>query len=118
MAALDHPRRDDINALRAFVAQASPLAREGIKWNAPSYGLPGGDDCLTFRLNPPPILQIVLHRGARAAAIHIDFDDPQGLIIWKAADRGVIDFSVVGLDGNRDALVDIFQRWIACYSLK
>jgi len=37
MAALDHPFKVEIEAIRQAILGADPRIREGIKWNAPSF---------------------------------------------------------------------------------
>lgn len=37
MAALEHPMKAEMEALRSIIKSANPLLSERIKWNAPSY---------------------------------------------------------------------------------
>ena len=51
MSALDHSRKDEVEALRRVIVDACPELVEHVKWNAPSYQI-DGDDRITMRLKP------------------------------------------------------------------
>ena len=73
---LEHARKPEIEVLRRLILDAVPGLTERIKWNAPSFGL-GADDRITMRLHPGTRLQLILHRGAKAAADDLfRFEDP------------------------------------------
>lgn len=118
LAACRHPLRAELDALRAIVAKAEPKLVEAIKWNAPSWGLPDGDDhYVTVNLGNKATLRLVLHRGARKeagadAAPFVDFDATW--LHWPAADRAVATFaSMAELDAARPALVQLLKLWTA-----
>jgi hypothetical protein len=113
MAALDHPLKPAIERLRALVLAADPSLTEQVKWNAPSYGY-ARDDRITFRLNPPPAMQLVFHRGPKAKGDDgFTFEDPSGLIQWAAPDRGVVSFGgEADVAAHGDALADLVRRWM------
>jgi hypothetical protein len=113
--ALEHKLKAEIVALRELIHDAVPDLSERIKWNAPSFG-PGADDRITMRLHPGDRLQLILHRGAKAAADDFfRFEDPAKLISWAAPDRGVISFrDGADLAGKSEALREILKRWVAC----
>jgi hypothetical protein len=69
-----------------------------------------------MRLHPGDRLQLILHRGAKAAADDLfRFEDPDKLIAWAAPDRGVITFSDADdLAAKAAALPEILRRWVAC----
>lgn len=46
LAALNHPLKPEIEALRQIIRQSNPKLNERIKWNAPSYYYQ--DDIVTF----------------------------------------------------------------------
>jgi hypothetical protein len=48
---LVHPRKAEIEELRAVLLGSSPGMTERVKWNAPSFCV-NGDDRITFRLQP------------------------------------------------------------------
>lgn len=59
MAALDHPLKAEIEALRAIIKTAGPELAERVKWNAPSYYL-GKHDMAAFNLRQTGFVQLVL----------------------------------------------------------
>lgn len=114
MASLDHPRKAEIEALRRLVLSADPRLREQVKWNAPSFAVT--DDLVTLRLNPPPMLQVVLHTGAKKRAMPLDIaiDDPAGLLRRLAPDRAIIELSSPAeIEANGAALVEVVRQWVA-----
>jgi hypothetical protein len=114
LAGLDHPRRDDVAALRATLLDADPELSESVKWNAPNLRY-AGEDRVTFRLHPGGRFQLVLHRGAtvREDVDAFSFDDPTGLVAWATPDRGVLalDDALAGPDGEA-GVVDLVRRWL------
>jgi len=113
IAGLDHPRKAEIEALRAIILSADPDITELIKWNAPSFYFK--DDFATFRLQPKNTLQIVFHKGAKAKdnSTAVEIDDPAGLLKWVAKDRCVVSFSDMDdVQAKQAALVDIVRQWI------
>ena len=113
MAALDHPLKPAIERLRELVLAADPSLTEQVKWNAPSYGY-ARDDRITFRLNPPPAVQIVFHRGPKAKPGEgFSFDDPSGLMQWAAPDRASVSLSGEAEVGAQAAVIqDLVRRWM------
>lgn len=113
MQELDHPLKAEIEAVRSLVKGANAALTEQIKWNAPSFCL-DGDDRITLKLYPPRQIQLVFHRGAKVKdASDFRFSDESGLIAWAAADRGLVTIRDMGdLDGKRDALVTLVNRWL------
>jgi hypothetical protein len=73
------------------VLAANPAIVENEKWNSPNFAF-NDVDRVTIRVNPKGGIQMVFHRGAkvRADAATFRFDDPTGLLEWKAPDRGVL----------------------------
>ena len=113
--ALQHKHKPAVETLRRLILDAVPGLNERIKWNAPSFGK-GEDDRITMRLHPGDRLQLILHRGAKAAADDLfRFEDPDKLIAWAAPDRGVVTFSDASdLDAKSAALGAVLRRWVAC----
>ncbi len=114
LAQLEHPRKAEIEAVRALILSADPRIRESIKWNAPSFAL--ADHFATFKLRPETTVQVVLHTGAkvRANPAAMSVDDPAGLLTWAAPDRAIVTFAhMAAIDTHRDALVALLQQWIA-----
>lgn len=114
MERLDHPRKPEIEAVRAIVLGADPGIGEGVKWNAPSFH--AGEHFATFKLRPRDTVQLVFHTGAkkRPDAAPVQIDDPDGWLRWAAPDRCLATIS--GLDDverRRDLLTAIVRQWLA-----
>lgn len=114
MAALDHPLKAEIEALRAIICPLDPRIVESVKWNAPSYAI--DDHFATLRLYPQRTVQVVLHTGAKVKpeSRAMTIDDPDGLIVWATSDRGAVAFAdIADIERKRDAFVSIVRQWIA-----
>lgn len=114
LAELQHPCTAGVEELREAILAIDPRIGEAIKWNAPSFYL--ADHFATFRLNPVPIFQLVMHAGAKPQKPPTQFHltDPQGLAKWAAPDRCVISFaSVEDAREKRTAVVEMVTEWIA-----
>lgn len=109
-----HSRRSEIERLRQVILGAGVEITEQVKWNAPSF-CSGGDDRVTFRLQPGDRVELILHRGAkkRADTAGFIFTDPTGLVRWLAPDRGVVVF-VDAADTERKLadIVKLVEAWI------
>jgi hypothetical protein len=114
MAALDHPLKGVVEAVRAALIGADPAIGERIKWNAPSFTWLG-EDRVTFNIRPKAPLQLIFHRGAKAKDnAGFSFADETGLMDWKAPDRAVVTLaSEADWDTNGDAIVSLIRRWMA-----
>jgi hypothetical protein len=111
---LEHPRKAEIEAVRALILSADPRIHECIKWNAPSFAL--ADHFATFKLRPETTIQVVLHTGAKVKAnpTAIKVDDPTGLLTWAAPDRARVTFvDLAAIQTNQDVLVALVRQWIA-----
>jgi hypothetical protein len=86
---LEHPFKEGVLQLRAAILACDPAITEHVKWNAPSF-CHGGQDRVTFRLQPRGRLQLIFHRGAkvRADTAGFTFADPTGLMTWPARPTG------------------------------
>ncbi|MFN3431248.1 MAG: DUF1801 domain-containing protein [Candidatus Sericytochromatia bacterium] len=114
MAALVHPRKAEIAAIREAILKADPAITEQVKWNAPSFCY-GGDDRVTFRLHPPEKVQLIFHRGARVKdATGFVFEDTTGLMSWAAPDRAVV--AIADVADRPTVLADLVRRWMAATS--
>jgi hypothetical protein len=114
LAELEHPLKEGVLRLRAAILASDPAITEHVKWNAPSFRY-GGEDRVTFRLQPRGRLQLIFHRGAkvRADTAGFAFDDPSGLMTWLAPDRAVIDFPDLDAVSEREArVVALVGRWM------
>ncbi|MET0862726.1 MAG: DUF1801 domain-containing protein [Nakamurella sp.] len=114
LAALDHPLKAAVVEVRTAILESNPDISEHIKWNAPSFRY-GGEDRVTFRLQPGNRFQLIFHRGAkvRADTQEFVFQDDTGLLSWVTADRGVVDLTQVEPANNRlDDVVALVNRWV------
>lgn len=114
MEELVHARKSDIETSRTLISKADKTLTERVKWNAPSF-CSGGDDRITFRLQPGDRVELVFHRGAkpRKDASSFAFDDPSGLLEWPANDRGVVVFSSSkDISRNASGLRKLVRAWI------
>lgn len=113
LAALEHPHKPAIEALRSLILAIDPRISERIKWNAPSFAL--SDDFATFKLRPAETIQIVLHPGARPQNPGQTFaiDDPHGLLRWAAPDRALVTFAdAADAAAKADPFRAIVRAWI------
>ena len=113
MAALDHPLRGVVEAVRAALVGADPKIGEQIKWNAPSFTWEG-EDRVTFNIRPAAPLLLVFHRGAKPKDdAGFRFEDDTGLMDWKAPDRAVVTLRDEA-DWHRhgEAILRLALRWL------
>jgi hypothetical protein len=114
LAALEHPRKPEILALRRMILDADPRIAEGVKWNAPSFRT--SEWFATFHLRAKAGVQIILHFGARVrdkpnarAAIA----DPDGLLEWLGPDRATVKFrDAADVEARRFAFTAVIRQWI------
>lgn len=110
-----HPRGAEIQTIRAVLLASHPAVTERIKWNAPSFCVEG-DDRITFRLQPGDRVELILHRGAKVRddVASFSFDDPQGLVEWRTADRGTVPLANrADTDAKLDDIRQLAARWFA-----
>jgi hypothetical protein len=115
---LQHSRKAEIEAIRALILACDPGISERIKWNAPSFCY-GGDDRVTFRLQPGDRVQLIFHRGAKVKdSSGFAFTDESGLLEWLAADRAVVTFqSLEDVKRAELELAELVRRWMAVASV-
>lgn len=114
LGALEHSRKDEIEAVRAIVLGSMKGITERVKWNAPSFCI-DGDDRVTFRLQPGDRVQLVFHRGAKvkSGSKGFAFEDPSGLLEWAASDRAVLTFaSLKDVKAKKAALAKLVKAWM------
>ncbi len=114
LAALDHPLKQVVLALRDLILSADPSIGENIKWNAPSFHTT--EHFATFQLRAQDSVKIVLHLGAKprdTAQTGIAIDDPDHALAWLAKDRASVTFRDLNdVEARRDVFVDIIRQWI------
>ena len=111
LSKLSHRRIEEVRAVRKILLSVDPGVTEKIKWNAPSFCWQG-DDRITMRLQPDDRLDFIFHRGAKAKETStFGFDDPSGLIEWRAVDRGVL--PIRNPEAERIHLTKLAKAWFA-----
>jgi Domain of unknown function (DU1801) len=113
LATAEHARMDEIVVLRAAILKSSKVITEHIKWNAPSFCWKG-EDRVTMRLHPKDRLELIFHRGAKMkTGKSPTIDDPNGLIAWVAADRGVLSVQDPSmLKARKSEIVRLVTEWM------
>jgi hypothetical protein len=113
VAALEHPSKKEILALREILLGADPTIAEGIKWNAPSFRTT--EYFATFHLRAKDGVQVILHLGAkkRDASTVDEIADPDSLLEWLGKDRATVKFrDSKDIDAKRAAFTSIVRQWI------
>jgi hypothetical protein len=114
LAALDHPCKPEILALRQVILGADPAIAEGIKWNAPSFRT--SEWFATFHLRAKEGVQLILHLGAKKRADPGEvaaIADPEGLLEWLAADRAAVKFrDLADVEARGPAFAALVRQWI------
>lgn len=115
LAALDHPQKDVIAAVRATLLGVGPTIHEGIKWNVGSFR--ATDWFATFNVRgpkgPKPVA-LVLHRGAKARAEGTTVPDPARLLSPLGPDRAMVTFAdLADVAQKAPALKSLVRAWIA-----
>lgn len=115
LAALEHPHRPALLALREVIRGVDPAIDESIKWNAPSFHT--SEHFATFQLRHRSGVQVVLHLGARPqpdTPLRQQISDPTGLLEWRGADRATVTFADLGdVAAKRAAFAALVREWIA-----
>src|SRR5690349_15363413 len=112
LAALDHPLKSDIEAVRKLVLSADPAIADGVKWNSLSFR--HTDWFATVNLRSKDVIQLVMHTGAKAKDNpDLKIPDNNGLLLWLAKDRALVTIgSGKTLKSNAKALTAIVKAWI------
>ena len=114
LAALDHPRKEEILALRAVILGADERIVESIKWNAPSFHTV--EHFATFHLRAREGVQVVLHLGAKPrpdAPVRAAIMDDASLLEWRGPDRATVTFrDLRDVEARRDAFAHVVRQWI------
>jgi hypothetical protein len=114
LAALDHPRKPEIQALRRIILGADPAIGEGIKWNAPSFRTT--EWFATFHLRAKAGVQVILHFGAKVrdkSGARAAIADPQSLLAWLGPDRASATFrDLADVEAKESAFAALIRQWI------
>lgn len=112
MAALEHPHKPAIEALRLAMLAADASISEGIKWNAPSFRT--RQWFATTHLRAKAGLGLILHRGAKARrGPALQLEDPTGRLRWLGPDRAQLLYAdAADLCAGTAALQTLVRDWI------
>ena len=113
LAALEHPFKQEILAVRQIILGADPSIAEGIKWNAPSFRT--SEFFATFNLRAKDGVQVILHLGAKTRdnSTTVAIADPESLLEWLAKDRASARFrDLEDIDAKRTAFANVIRQWI------
>ncbi|SDE79899.1 protein of unknown function (DU1801) [Dyadobacter soli] len=111
---LNHPLRQEIEALRHIILQASEMLEENIKWNGPNYSA-GSQDRITMKIQPPKQVQLIFHRGAKVKEQPKErlVQDASGLLVWKENDRAIATFKdMAAITAAEPALSTLIKDWL------
>lgn len=112
LAALDHPLKADIEAVRKLILAADPAIADGVKWNSLSFR--HTDWFTTVNLRSKDVIQLVMHTGAKAKDNpKLKIPDENGLLVWLAKDRALATLGAgKTLRANAKAFQAIVKAWI------
>lgn len=114
LAALDHPFKAEIVAVRDLFLHADPAIAEGMKWNAPSFRTT--EYFATVNLRAKLGTAVVLHFGAKKSAhsdTGVSIPDPAELLAWLAKDRAIVTFrDLADIQAKQSALTALIRHWI------
>lgn len=112
LAALDHPLKADIEAVRKLILAADPAIADGVKWNSLSFR--HTDWFATVNLRSKDVIQLVMHTGAKAKDNpKLKIPDENGLLVWLAKDRALATLGAgKTLKVNAKAFEAIVKAWV------
>ncbi len=112
---LNHPFRNEIEALRNCILTANNELTENIKWNGPNYCY-DNQDRITMRVQPPAKqLQLIFHRGAKRQEQTKEklINSKSKILVWKENDRAIVTFkSLEAIENEKVELTKIIKDWI------
>lgn len=111
---LNHPLRNEIEALRELIIHVDLPLTENIKWNGPNYASIGGDR-ITMKIQPPKNIQLIFHRGAKVKEQPTEklINDASGLLAWRENDRAIATFKTMkDIDNHKQELLEIVRSWL------
>lgn len=104
MAALDHPFKAEVQAVREIIKGVHPGITEQIKWRAPSFSYKGY--LVTFNLWEQKRVHLVFHNAAI-------LNDTSGFLEGDYVDRRMAYFQdLADVEANKGKLVRVIRAWI------
>jgi hypothetical protein len=112
MARLEHPRKNEIQAIRQIICGVDGAIAEGVKWNAPSFRTT--EYFATTHLRVKVGVGVILHLGAKVReSPSLLVDDPDGLLKWLGQERAMVSFAgMKELRAKKVAFERIVRQWI------
>lgn len=114
LSTFDHPRKEEVLALRQILLAADPAISEEIKWNVPSFRT--SEHFATLNLRVKKGIGVILHFGAKKneiSATGVAIDDPESLLEWLARDRALVTFRDSGdIAAKQSAFTSLIREWI------
>jgi hypothetical protein len=106
MATLEHPLKNEIDAVRLIIKNANPNLCERIKWAAPSYYI-GKTDLVTFNTRSEKKVLLVFHNIAIVSI-------PSPLLEGEYNDRRLMYFNnMAEVEANKPELERIIKEYSA-----
>jgi hypothetical protein len=109
MAGLEHPLKDEMEAVRAVIMQANPAIGEHVKWNAPSFFVVGGLDkggMATFNPRAREYVHLIFHNAAVLS-------DDSGILEGNYKDRRMVYFrDIAEVAAKQAALERVVNHWV------
>ena len=110
MNALDHPFKDEVQAVRQIILNVNQAITEQIKWKAPSFSYKGY--MATFNLWAGQHVHLIFHNGAILS-------NESGLLEGNYPDRRMLYFKdMADVQLKKAALEAIIQQWIVLMDQK
>lgn len=104
MAALEHPLKAEMQAVRDAILAAHPGITERIKWAAPSFGYK--TDMATFNHRTDKHVHLVMHNG-------VVMNDTSGHLEGAYPDRRMMYFKNMDeVDAKKEALQAAVRNWV------
>ncbi|GIN84229.1 hypothetical protein J6TS2_06150 [Heyndrickxia sporothermodurans] len=112
---LEHPLKEEIEAVRKIILSANKQINEHIKWNAPSFQFEN-EDRITFNLHGTGYFRLIFHCGAKNKdniGQENLFDDTTGILEWVAGDRAIVKFTDINdVKAKEKKLSEVITKWI------
>jgi len=101
---LDNPLKEEINAVRDIILNASDKIVEDIKWSAPSFAYI--ENMATFNPRAKKFVNLTFHKGAL-------INDPAGLLVGDKKEARVARFmSMEDVENKQSALENVVKEWV------
>lgn len=111
--ALNHPFRQDIEAVRKIIFDVREDLTENIKWNGPNYRV-GDEDRVSMKVLPAKSFYLIFHIGAKVKAEPKErlLSEDYKLLTWKSNDRAVLDFKTpADFEKAKPYLSQLVKNW-------